>query len=48
MKIRHRRAHGRIWVLLTVLLAVGFVAGIAMRQERPLDPTPIPSGEASR
>lgn len=48
MKARHRRAHRRIWLLLTVALAIGFAAGIAVRQETPLDPTAIPTAEVAR
>jgi hypothetical protein len=48
MKVRHRRAHRRIWLLLTVVLAIGFATGIAVRQETPLDPTAIPPAEIAR
>jgi hypothetical protein len=38
MKLRHRRAHLRIWIALAVLLSVGFGAGIALKQPVPVEP----------
>jgi hypothetical protein len=39
MKIRHRKAHFRIWVALAVLLTLGFGAGMILKQ-----PIPTQSG----
>jgi hypothetical protein len=39
MKIRHRNAHFRIWVLLAVLLTLGFGGGLVLKQ-----PLPVQSG----
>lgn len=38
MKIRHRNAHLRIWLVLAVLLTVGFGAGLALKQSLPVQP----------
>ena len=43
MKLRHRNAHLRIWVVLAVLLGIGFTAGLALKQ-----PVPIEAGSLSR
>jgi hypothetical protein len=42
MQRRHRRAHLRIWLLLLVLLPLGFALGLTLRQERPVEPTTYP------
>jgi hypothetical protein len=37
MKIHHRNAHLRIWMLLAVLLTLGFGAGLALKQPLPIE-----------
>lgn len=39
MQHRHRRAHGRIWLVLAIVLPLGLVAGLVLRQEKPIEPT---------
>ena len=39
MQQRHRRAHFRIWLVLLVLLPLGFALGLSLRQERPIETT---------
>lgn len=31
MKLRHRNAHFGIWVILAILLGLGFVAGLGLK-----------------
>lgn len=38
MRRPHRAAHVRVWLVLAVLLPLGFVLGLALRQERPVEP----------
>lgn len=42
MQHRHRRAHRRIWLILLILLPLGFVLGLVLRQERPIEPITFP------
>lgn len=44
MKIRHRNAHFRIWIALAVLLTLGFGAGLALKQPRPVEPGSFSKG----
>jgi hypothetical protein len=46
MQHRQRRVHGQIWLVLAVLLPLGFIAGLAFRQERPLEPTVFSGSQA--
>lgn len=41
MRRPHRTAHGRIWLALAVLLPLGFLLGLTLRQERPAEPAGI-------
>ncbi|MDG2285190.1 MAG: hypothetical protein P8N43_06650 [Alphaproteobacteria bacterium] len=43
MKIRHRKAHFRIWIALAVLLTLGFGAGMVLKQ-----PIPTQSGSLAK
>lgn len=40
MRADLRRAHRRIWPVLTVLLIAGFVLGLALKPQRPVAPVP--------
>ena len=42
MKRTHRRIHFLAWVVLGVLMSIGFIAGIAARQPVPLQEPPVP------
>ena len=33
-----RRAHRRLWPVLTVVLVLGFIASLALRPEKPIEP----------
>lgn len=44
MKIRHRNAHFRIWILLAVLLGLGFGAGLVLKQPLPVQPGSFAKG----
>jgi hypothetical protein len=46
MKLRHRNAHFRIWLVLAVLLGAGFTAGLALKQKVPVEPGSL-SGEGN-
>jgi hypothetical protein len=46
MKLRHRNAHFRIWLVLAVLLGAGFTAGLALKQPVPIEPGSL-SGEGN-
>jgi len=41
MRADLRRAHRRVWPLLTVLLVAGFVLGLVLKPERPVAPGPV-------
>ncbi len=47
MKAAHRRMHFRAWIALAALLALGFGAGLAMKQTKPVEPGAFPA-EAAR
>ena len=38
MKLAHRTNHFRIWIALALLLALGLGAGLALKQDRPVEP----------
>lgn len=42
-----RRAHRRIWPILTLVLAFGLLLGVALKQERPVEPGSV-VGEVRR
>ena len=44
MKIRHRNAHLRIWVMLAILLGLGFTAGLVLKQQVPIEPGALSQG----
>ena len=44
MRADLRRAHRRIWPVLAVLLAIGFVAGLALKAERPVAKGSVAAG----
>lgn len=49
MRADLRRTHRRLWPVLALLLAVGLVAGLALRAERPVAPGRIaPAVEGPR
>jgi len=37
MQRPHRRAHLRLWILLTLVVGTLFVLGLVLRQERPVE-----------
>lgn len=37
MQRRHRRRHLRMWIVIGVVVGGGFVAGLALKQERPIE-----------
>lgn len=37
MQRRHRKRHLRLWILIGVVVGAGFIAGLALRQERPVE-----------
>ena len=37
MQRRHRRRHLRNWIVIGVIVGIGFVAGLALKQERPIE-----------
>ena len=39
MQGAHRRNHRRVWLLLTVLVGIGFTAAIALRQPTVIEET---------
>lgn len=39
MRRRHRSFHFRAWVVLAVVLPLGFALGLILRQDPPVDPT---------
>lgn len=41
MQANLRRTHRRAWPVLAVILAVGFVLGLALRPERPVETRPV-------
>ncbi|MCR9071287.1 MAG: hypothetical protein NXI18_06165 [Alphaproteobacteria bacterium] len=44
MQAPWRRAHRRLWPALTLVLALGLVLGVAMKQERPVEPGAVIEG----
>jgi hypothetical protein len=48
MQRRHRSAHRRVWVLLSVLLPVLLLAALAFRQNGPAESAPIRLSEPLR
>lgn len=49
--LRHappRRAHGRVWLVLGVMIPLLLAAGLALKQEWPADYAPQKIGEAAR
>lgn len=44
MKIRHRNAHYRIWLMLAILLSLGFTAGLVLKQPVPTEPGSLSRG----
>lgn len=47
MQIDLRRAHRRIWPILTLVLVVGFLAALLLRPAPPVETTPVPSFKTS-
>ncbi|MEQ9488572.1 MAG: hypothetical protein RIM72_06215 [Alphaproteobacteria bacterium] len=43
MQRRHRKRHLRLWILIGVVVGAGFFAGLALRQERPVETQTIGS-----
>lgn len=41
MQANLRRAHRRVWPMLAVILVVGFVLGLVLRPERPVETRPV-------
>ena len=39
MRRAHRSTHYRVWLVLAVLLPLGFLLGVALHQDRPVEPT---------
>jgi len=39
MQHMHRQAHRLIWLVLSIAIVGGFLAGLAFRQERPVEET---------
>ncbi len=39
MRRPHRTTHFRIWIVLAVLLPLGFLLGLVVHQDRPVEPT---------
>ena len=39
MRRPHRSTHFRIWIVLAVLLPLGFLLGLVLHQDRPIEPT---------
>lgn len=37
MQRRHRRRHLRLWIVIGVVVGAGFVAGLALKQDRPIE-----------
>ncbi len=44
MKQPHRQAHFRIWLALAILLALGFGAGLVIKQPVPVEIAPLDGG----
>lgn len=47
MQAPWRRAHRRIWPVLTLILAIGLLLGLVLKPERPVEPGAV-IGEAQR
>lgn len=41
MRMAHRRAHRRIWVVLAVALPILFLTALALRGDGPLEEAPV-------
>lgn len=41
MQANLRRAHRRVWPVLAAILVVGFVLGLVLRPERPIETRPV-------
>lgn len=39
MRVSHRRAHRTLWLALTIVVGIGFIAAIALRQPTPIEET---------
>lgn len=39
MRVTHRRAHRTLWLALTILVGIGFISAIALRQPTPIEET---------
>jgi len=37
MQRRHRRRHLKMWIVIGIVVGAGFVAGLALKQERPVE-----------
>jgi len=37
MQRRHRRRHLRTWIVIGVVVGAGFIIGLALKQERPVE-----------
>ena len=47
MQFDLRRAHRRIWPVLTLVLIAGFLAALLLRPTLPAETTPVPSFKSS-
>ena len=39
MRRAYRSTHYRVWLMLAVLLPLGFILGVVLHQDRPVEPT---------
>ena len=47
MRVSHRRAHRGLWLVLTVIVGIGFISALILRQPVPIEETSfIEEGEA--
>jgi hypothetical protein len=45
MRRRHRFAHFRVWIVLSVLLPLLLIGTLALRRNGPIEAAPIPLSE---